>query len=114
MFQVTMFYCSRVATEAIAQETRNPTDCSDADARQFVNTTIGEVLPQQTNDPPAIYQCLQLGRCAQVFEKVATFARVPEAVYSLEKGIFVASALAVRVISIGLHDFESLVNVIVY
>ncbi len=45
MFQVTMFYRSHVATKTITQETRNPTDCCDADARQIVNTTIGKILP---------------------------------------------------------------------
>ncbi len=44
----------RVPTESVSQESRNPTDCGDADPRQIVNTAIGEVLLQKTNDLPAI------------------------------------------------------------
>ena len=59
-----MFDGGRVAAKAITQESRNPTDCGDADPRQIVNTAIGEIPLQQTNDLPAIDECLQLGRRA--------------------------------------------------
>ncbi len=59
-----MFDRGRVPTKSITQESRNPADCGDADRRHIVNTAIGEMLLQQTNDLPAIDQCLQLGRRA--------------------------------------------------
>jgi len=56
-----MFNGGRVATKSITQESRNPTDCGDADPRHIVNSAIREILLQQTYDLPAIDQCLQLG-----------------------------------------------------
>ena len=56
-----MFDGGRVAAKSITQESRNPTDCGDADPRHIVNTAIGEILLQQADDLPAINQCLQLG-----------------------------------------------------
>ncbi len=59
-----MFDGGRVAAKSITQESRNPADRGDADPRHIMNTTIGEILLQQTSDLPAINQCLQLGRRA--------------------------------------------------
>ncbi len=61
---VGMFDGGRVPTKSITEESRNPTDCGDADPRHIVNTAIGEIPLQQTNDLPAIDECLQLGRRA--------------------------------------------------
>jgi len=56
-----MFNGGRVATKSITEESRNATDCGDADPRHIVNLAIREILLQQTYDLPAIDQCLQLG-----------------------------------------------------
>ena len=107
-----MFNGGRVPTKSIPEKSRNPADCGDADPCHIWNTAIGEILLEQTNDLPAIDQCLQLGRRAKVFEKIATFSCALQADHRFEKGILVAFALAGCVVPIGFHDFESVINVV--
>jgi hypothetical protein len=79
-----------------------------------VNTAIREILLQQTNDLPAIDQCLQLGWRAQVFEKIATFSCALQADHRFEKGIFVAFALSGCVVSIGFHGIKFVTVLLMY
>lgn len=61
---------SGITAEAIAQKTRDSTDCGHAYSGQLVNAPIGKAFQQQTNHLPAVDQRLQFGGCTQVFEKI--------------------------------------------
>jgi hypothetical protein len=79
-----------------------------------VYATIGKISLQKAYDLPAIDKCLQLGRRAQVFEKIATFSCALQADHRFEKGIFVALALAGSVVSVGFHSADSKGNLVMY
>ena len=98
-----MFDGGSIAAEPIAQETRYPADRRDTHAGHIVDAAIGKFLLQKTNDLPAIDQCLQLRRRAQVLEKVTNFLNILQAVHCAEKGIFVAFLLAGGIVSVRFH-----------
>ena len=107
MIGVTVFNGGRVATEAVAQESRDPTDRRYTDARHVVDTAIGEVLLQKSNDLPAVNQRLQFRWCTQILEKFTTIAHTLKAIHRIEKVVFIAFLLAGGFVAIGFHAFGS-------
>jgi hypothetical protein len=67
-----------IATESVAQESRNTADSCDADTSQVMDASIGQALLEQLDDLPAVDQCLELGRRTQIPEKSTAFLDVPE------------------------------------
>jgi hypothetical protein len=65
-----------VAAEAVAEEAGDAADRGHADAGQFVNAPVGQVLLQKLYHLPAVDQRLQLRRRAQVLEEIAALGTV--------------------------------------
>ena len=107
MSDVAVFNGSRVATEAIAQESRDPTDRGYTDARHVVDSAIGEILLQKSDDLPAVNQRLQFRWCTQILEKITTIAHTLEAIHRFEKGVFIAFLLPGGFVAIGFHAVGS-------
>lgn len=99
-----------VAAIAVTQESCDPTDRGDADACQFVYATIGKIALQKANHLPAIDECLQFGRRAQILEKVSALLRALQATHCFKKRIFVASSLSGSLVLLGFHSLESPAN----
>lgn len=106
-----LFYRGCVAAESIAQVTCNPADGCDAHPGQVVYAPVREVLLQESHDLPPVNQCLELGRCAQVLEKIATVRRCLQTHHGIEQRVLIALALAVSFVAIGFHSILFLLSV---
>ena len=93
----------RVTAMTIGEEPRDASDRGDTDPGHVVDAAIGKVFLQQADDPPAIDQRLQLGRRAQVLEKIAAFAQILQADDRSEEGVLIAFLLPGRFVSVGFH-----------
>ena len=99
-----------ITAKSIGQATRHPPDCRYADASEVMNSAVWEPLFKVFNDLPAIHECLELCRGAQILEKITALSNAPEADDGFKQGVFCACLLSFGFVSIGLHGCISVLT----
>src|SRR5690606_15556203 len=96
----------RIAAKTVAQESGDAPYRGYADAREFVDAPVRQVLLQQLHDLPAIHECLQLRGRAEILEEAAALSDVFETDDGPEQRVFVAAAFGLGVGAVGLHTVD--------
>jgi hypothetical protein len=68
-----------VTTGSTLQVSGHAADGRDADPGPVVDLAIGKAAVKQFRNQPSVFQCLQLGRCAEVDQKGPDLCRITQA-----------------------------------